>query len=97
MANHALARPLTDGHLAPVMITGPQIRAARAMLGWSAAELADKAGLSYPTVQRAESVSGMPNMQSKNLFALKGALEAAGVIFLDPGQCQPGGPGVRLR
>lgn len=79
------------------MITGPQIRAARALLGWSAAELADKAGLSYPTVQRAESVDGVPAMKTTNMMALQAALEKAGVSFLDSGDMRDGGPGVRLR
>jgi transcriptional regulator with XRE-family HTH domain len=78
------------------MITGPQIRAARALLGWSAMQLAERAGLSYPTVQRAESVEGIPPMKTHNLLAIQRALETAGVIFLDEGQNRDGGPGVRL-
>lgn len=79
------------------MITGPQIRAARALLGWSAAELAERAGLSYPTVQRAESVEDVPAMKTQNLLALQRALEGAGIAFLDAGQNRDGGAGVRFR
>ena len=78
------------------MITGPQIRAARALLGWSGADLARRAGISYPTVQRAETATGVPGMRLYNLIALKRALEARGVIFLDQGELRDGGPGVRL-
>jgi DNA-binding XRE family transcriptional regulator len=83
--------------MAPAMITGVQIRAARALLGWSADTLAKQAGLSYPTVQRAETVDGVPNMRTGNMMALQSALQSAGVIFLDPGDTRDGGPGVRLR
>ena len=58
------------------MITAPQIRAARALLGWSAAELAKQARVSWSTVQRAEAAEGTPNVQVRNLAAI----EAAGVI-----------------
>ena len=78
------------------MITGPQIRAARALLGWSGADLARRAGVSYPTVQRAETSTGIPGMRLYNLIALKRTLEVGGVIFLDQGELRDGGPGVRL-
>lgn len=78
------------------MITGAQIRAARALLRWSAQDLADRAGLSYPTVQRAESGDGVPRMRLQNLAAIQRALECAGVAFLARGDVRDGGPGVRL-
>ena len=77
------------------MIIGPQIRAARALLGWSAAELAARAGISYPTVQRAEAVNGIPGMRTPNLAAIQRALEAGGIVFLD--ESDDGGGGVRFR
>lgn len=67
------------------MLTGAQIRAARALLKWSGHELAAKSGVSYPAIQRAESVDDMPNMQSKNLAAIKRALEVGGVLFIPGG------------
>lgn len=79
------------------MLTGGQIRAARALLRWSAAQLAERCGVSYPAIQRAESTDEMPNMHTKNLLAIKTAFEAAGIIFLDNGDIREGGPGVRLR
>ena len=79
------------------MITGSQLRAGRAVLGWSAQQLAERAGVSYATVQRAEAVDGIPTMRTPNLYALQRALEDGGVIFLAAGELRPGGAGVRLR
>ena len=79
------------------MLTGSQIRAARALLKWSGKDLAHKSGVSYPSIQRAEAVEGMPNMQTKKLSAIKSALEAGGCVFLDGTYSGTGGPGVRLR
>ncbi len=79
------------------MLTGPQIRAARALLGWSAEELAKRSGVSYPTIQRAEQAAGVPRMMAPNLFAVRSALEAGGVLFFDAGEHRDGGAGVRLR
>lgn len=79
------------------VLTGSQIRAARALLRWSASELAAKAGLSYAAIQRAEQFDGLPNMQVKSIAAIKGALEAAGIVFLNPGDTRDGGAGVRFR
>lgn len=76
-------------------ITSAQIRAARALLGWSAQNLADQAAVGVATVRRAEAAEqGQPNLIATTLRAVKGALEAAGVIFIaENGE----GPGVRLR
>jgi transcriptional regulator with XRE-family HTH domain len=82
---------------AAMLITGAQIRAARALLKWSGRDLAEHSGVSYPALQRAEAVDDMPNMQTKNLAAIKSALEAAGVVFLDAGDTRDGGPGVRMK
>ncbi|MBF0335975.1 MAG: helix-turn-helix transcriptional regulator, partial [Alphaproteobacteria bacterium] len=68
------------------MITGPQIRAARALIGWTAQDLADRALLSYPTVQRAETSPDVPSMKAPNLLAIQRALEGAGVVFLAEGE-----------
>ena len=75
------------------MITGIQIRAARAALGWSAAETGEKAGLTRETVQRLERSSDIPASRTQSLLDLKKAFEDAGVEFIGgPGD----GPGVRL-
>lgn len=82
----------------PGMLTGAQIRAARALLGWSAHELAGRAGVSYATVQRAEAAEGVPRMKTQSMAAIQATLEAAGVAFIGPGtESRDGGEGVRLR
>jgi transcriptional regulator with XRE-family HTH domain len=72
------------------MLTGFQIRAARAGLNITARQLADRAGVSLPTIQRFESVDGVPPSRSSTLLDVKSALETAGIDFLP-------GNGVRLR
>ena len=76
------------------IITGAQIRAARALLGWSAAELAKAAVVGVATVRRAESVDAAPSMTAANNIAIRRRLEAAGVQFIPQ---NGGGPGVRLK
>jgi ribosome-binding protein aMBF1 (putative translation factor) len=72
------------------MITGQQIRAARAMLKWSAKDLSAHADLSWATIQRMEAEEGVPNANAKNVEAVKQAFEKAGIEFLPDN-------GVRLR
>ena len=76
------------------MITGSQIRMARHHLRWTAKQLAEKAGVGLSTVQRMESVDGVPPSNVPNLKAVKTALEEAGIEFIDE---NGGGPGLRLR
>ena len=76
------------------MITGAQVRAARALARWSAHELANHAGVGISTVQRIEATDGVPSALGKNLEAIQRALETAGVEFIDRDN---GGPGVRLK
>ena len=70
-----------------------QLRAARALLGWSQTQLAERAGLSLPTVKRVETKSG-PRVSDAARYALQRALESGGIEFIDE---NGGGPGVRLR
>ena len=70
-----------------------QLRAARALLGWSQTDLADRAALSLPTVKRVETEQG-PRVSDAARLALRVALESGGVEFIDE---NGGGPGVRLR
>ena len=62
------------------MATVEQLRAARALLGWSQTELASRAGLSLPTVKRVEGGFG-PNVSDEARLKLQQALEAAGLEF----------------
>lgn len=76
------------------MPSGPQIRAARALLGISAQDLAQVSDVGWATIQRYEAVSGIPKGQPEKLAAIVRALEDAGIEFLgDPIKS----PGVRLR
>lgn len=75
-------------------ITGAQLRAARALLRWSARQLAEEAGIGLATVQRAETVDGPLPSTMGNQRLMRQALEAAGVIFIAE---NGDGPGVRLR
>ncbi len=77
------------------MLTGRQIRAARALLGWNQTELATAAGIAVKSVKNLE--GGMTQPHPRTSIALRKALEAAGVILLGPGDVMEGGHGVRLR
>jgi DNA-binding Xre family transcriptional regulator len=80
------------GDLFYIMLTSDQIRAGRALVRWSARELAEKAGLSLPTIQRLEAAKGVPSTSVQTLLSVKAALERAGVEFTNGDV-----PGVRLR
>ena len=75
------------------MFTPSQIRAARALIGWSQTEVATAAGLSIPTVKRAEADGGI-RVSEDAVVAIACALRKAGVEFIAE---NGGGPGVRLR
>ncbi|MBF0335698.1 MAG: helix-turn-helix domain-containing protein [Alphaproteobacteria bacterium] len=71
-----------------------QIRAARALLHWSARELAARAGVSLPTIQRMETGGGGAAAQKETVTAVFDALETAGVVFIAADES--GGAGVRF-
>jgi hypothetical protein len=75
-------------------LTSAQIRAARALVRWNADDLARRSSLSVATIRRAELVEDQTSMTAANDIAVRKALEAAGVEFIDE---NGGGPGVRLR
>ena len=75
-------------------ITSAQIRAARALLRWSAEDLAAESKIGVATIRRAELTEGQTSMTAANEAAVRAALEEAGVEFIDE---NGGGPGVRLR
>ena len=77
------------------MLRSEQIRAARALLRWSAQKLADESGVSWKTIQRMESCDGVPSATARNIEKIQKTLEAAGVIFID--RNEDGGAGVRLK
>lgn len=79
------------------MLTASQLRAARALLGWSQPALAKASGLSLPTIVRMESAMGPGRSSAANVQAVRRALEDAGVLFLERDETQALGAGVRLR
>jgi transcriptional regulator with XRE-family HTH domain len=69
-----------------------QVRAGRALVGWSEAELANAAGLPVAAVELIETGGG--KVPAEDVAKIRATLEAAGVVFIaDNG----GGAGVRLR
>jgi transcriptional regulator with XRE-family HTH domain len=76
------------------MISTDQVRAARALLRWSAQQLADASGVGVATIRRMEVVDGVPSGQIRSLLAIQTALESAGVEFVGT---PTDNPGVRLK
>ena len=76
------------------MLSTCQIRAARALLRWSADELAKSSGIGVATIRRIELTEGVPSSNARTLERLKRTLEAAGVEFIGAPEDNPG---VRLR
>jgi predicted transcriptional regulator len=74
-----------------------QIKAARAMLDWSQSELAERSGVSEPTVKRLEASDGELGGRAGTAQKIIDALVDAGAEFLDGDYSGSGGPGVRLR
>lgn len=80
------------------MITGPQMRAARALLGIDQKTLAELSGLSVPTIQRMEASAGNVRGVVDSLTKVVAALEGAGVELIGEGAPSlTGGRGVRLK
>ena len=77
------------------MITAEQIKAARALLGWSQPQLVAASGVSLPTIVRMEGSAGPGRSSASNVDAVRQSLEKAGVTFLAADEA--GGPGVRLK
>ena len=72
------------------MITSRQVRAARALLGWSQEVLADKALVALTALKRLE--SDRLSVRDRTRDAVRKVLEAAGIVFLSAGR----GEGVML-
>lgn len=80
------------------MITGAQMRAARALLGLDQRKLAALAGLSLPTIQRMEASDGVVRGNVDSLMKLVDALAAGGIELIGEGAASgAGGRGVRLK
>src|SRR5271154_671913 len=72
-------------------ISSAQMRAARALLRWSALDLAKASKVGVATIRRAEVAEGEIPVTLANEAALRRALESAGVEFTNGER-----PGVRL-
>jgi transcriptional regulator with XRE-family HTH domain len=70
-----------------------QLRAARALAGWSREELAKRSGVPEITTRQFE--LGKTDPRQTTVHKWRRALEKAGVVFLDADD--EWGPGVRLR
>jgi transcriptional regulator with XRE-family HTH domain len=80
------------------LLTAAQMRAARALAGMEQKALATASGVSLPTIQRMEASNGVVRGVIETLMKVTGALEAAGVEFINEGAISSsGGRGVRLR
>ena len=71
-------------------LTSAQIRAARALVRWRAQDLARESSVGVATIRRAELTDDETSMTAANDLAVRRALEAAGVEFIDK---NGGGPG----
>lgn len=77
-----------------LVITGAQIRSARAALRWTAAQLAEQCALGIQTIKRLEQFDGLPPARAVTLDLIQRALEAAGIEFIGS---PDDAPGIRLR
>ena len=78
----------------PPPLTSAQIRAARALIRWSAEDLSRHSSVSVTTIRRAELMPSATALTRANDQVIRRALEQAGIEFID---AEGGGPGVRLR
>ena len=75
------------------MIEAAQVRAARALIGWSQAELAADAGVPESSVNRFET-GATGSVPEEAIKKIRAALKSAGVTFI---ATNGGGIGVRIR
>jgi predicted transcriptional regulator len=80
------------------MLTPAQLRAARALLGLDQRALAERAGVSLPTIQRMEASDGYVRGVVETLTRVVAALEREGIELISENTVSTGGGrGVRLR
>ena len=72
-------------------LTSEHVRAARALLRWEQKHLAERSGISLPTIKRLETRPGPLEAKQETRAAIRAALERAGVEFTNGNA-----PGVRL-
>jgi transcriptional regulator with XRE-family HTH domain len=72
------------------MISSSQLKAARAMLGWSALKLAESSGIGPATIRRYELQQGIPSANTNVLQKIKSVLELSGIQFTGDPLVNPG-------
>ena len=72
------------------MVSSSQIRAARALLGWSAQVLSEKSGVGSATIKRYEVQEGIPAANTSVLMSIKQCFEDAGIEFTGDPVKNPG-------
>ena len=72
------------------MLSSNQIRAARALLGWSGTDLAGLSGVGITTLRRYELQRGIPSANTSVLMMIKKTLESAGIEFTGDPLVNPG-------
>ena len=72
------------------MVSSSQIKAARAMLGWSAIEIAKRSGVGSASIKRYEVQSGIPIANTKKLMVIRNTFEEAGIEFTGDPLVNPG-------
>jgi hypothetical protein len=75
-------------------LSSDQVRAARALIRWTALDLAAASKVGVATIRRAEVVEGEIPVTLANEAAIRAALETAGIAFIED---NGGGEGVRFR
>ena len=90
----------TDGNAGPTLLgsglsdepvlTGAQLRAARALADWSIADLAETSGVSPNTIKRLEAQDGRLDVRSRSSMIVRQALERHGIQFTGCGSMMPG-------
>jgi transcriptional regulator with XRE-family HTH domain len=78
--------------ISDAMLTGRQLRAARALLNWSRRRLADESDVPAVTIQGFEAGA---NSKLGTVIRLRRACELAGVVFIEPDSQNSIGEGVR--
>jgi transcriptional regulator with XRE-family HTH domain len=80
------------------LLTAAQLRAARALLGMDQKTLADRSGVSLPTIQRMEASAGNVRGIVNTLIRVVEALDREGIELIGDGaRSTGGGRGVRLK
>ena len=76
------------------VITASQMRAARAVLGYSVAFVAETTGIGSATIKRYEASQDVPSARKGHLVTLRAFYQSAGIEFIGTPE---DGPGIRFR